>query len=80
MADSIMHFLIQWEDRYLSVIERKHILHPVKGELEYYEGELITALFGKQKTYEAVICEIHREYILRRDLHDLLFLVPTNIL
>ncbi|XP_045163200.2 uncharacterized protein LOC123527657 [Mercenaria mercenaria] len=54
-----MYFLIQWEDRFMSVIDIKHIVKPVKNKFAYKEGEIIRAQFGKKNSYEAVICEIH---------------------
>lgn len=54
-----MLYLIQWEDRYLSVIEKNKIVQPKKQT--YEEQELITAKYGKNKSYEAVICEVHRK-------------------
>jgi hypothetical protein len=64
MADKTsMFFLIQWEDRFLSVIHPNKVVQPKKSESNYKEGEIITALFGKEK-YEAVICEIHSTFIL----------------
>ncbi|XP_053405862.1 uncharacterized protein LOC128546157 isoform X3 [Mercenaria mercenaria] len=59
MADDLMYFLIQWEDRFMSVIDIKHIVKPVKNKFVYKEGENIRAQFGKKNSYEAVICEIH---------------------
>lgn len=55
------YLLVQWEDRYLSVIRQKDIVSPVKKITDYEEGDLIKAVFQK-KTYRAVISEIHREY------------------
>ncbi|XP_053399944.1 uncharacterized protein LOC128557141 [Mercenaria mercenaria] len=59
MADDLMYFLIQWEDRFMSVIDINHIVRPVKNKFAYKEGEIIRAQFGKKNSYEAVICEIH---------------------
>lgn len=62
MADKTsMFFLIQWEDRFLSVIHPNKVVQPKKSELNYKEGDIITALYGKDK-YEAVICEIHSKF------------------
>lgn len=54
-----VYYLIQWEDRLLSIIKKDKIVEPIKKV--YTEGQLITAKYGKQK-FEAVICEIHRKY------------------
>lgn len=63
MADDLdMLYLIQWEDRFLSIIDKKQIVHPKKET--YHEQDLITAIYGKNKTYEAVICEVHRKSYL----------------
>ncbi|XP_060563108.1 uncharacterized protein LOC132722603 isoform X1 [Ruditapes philippinarum] len=66
MAETI-YLLVQWEDRFLSIIQTKDIVRPKKDGKLYYEGELIEAVFQK-KTYHAVICEINtnRKYILQQ--------------
>ena len=43
----------------MSVISARDIVFPLKKH--YQEGELIKAKFQK-KTFQAAICEIHREY------------------
>ena len=56
--------LVQWEDRYMSVIQPKDVVHPRKDQLEYQEGDLIQAMYktrNKKKMYHAVISEIHRK-------------------
>lgn len=60
MADNDMRYLVQWEDSYLSVIEKRNIIEPLKEN--YKEGELILANFGT-KSYEAVIQEIHGKFL-----------------
>lgn len=61
MADNMLYFLVQWEDRFLSVILPANIVFPKKAMSAYMEGELIQALYNG-KTYNAVISEIHRKY------------------
>ncbi|XP_045178479.1 uncharacterized protein LOC123538438 [Mercenaria mercenaria] len=72
MADDLMYFLIQWEDRFMSVIDIKHIVKPVKNKFAYKEGEIIRAQFGKKNSYEAVICEIHLTIVEDRKAGHLL--------
>ena len=60
MADPTMYFLVQWEDRMMSVIGVKDIVAPKCDMFSYNEGQLIQAVFQKH-TYHAVISEIHRE-------------------
>lgn len=59
MADTDQLYLVQWEDRFMSVISARDIVFPLKKH--YQEGELIKAKFQK-KTFQAAICEIHRKY------------------
>jgi hypothetical protein len=60
-ANKKMYFLVQWEDRFLSVITSKDIDSPAKLPGDYYEGELITAKF-QGKIYNAVISEINGNF------------------
>lgn len=54
-------FLVQWEDRFMSVLDRKDVVHPNHTDIALYqEGNLIEAYFQK-KIYRAVISEIHRK-------------------
>lgn len=49
--------LIEWEDRYLSIISLDSICQPRKETTEYEEGEYIKAKF-RGSIYSAVIAEI----------------------
>jgi hypothetical protein len=61
MAGDTLYALIQWEDRFLSVIKLDKIVKPIKNVTEYAEGEIVSAKYG-QKVFEAVICEVHCKF------------------
>ncbi|XP_060596756.1 uncharacterized protein LOC132750738 [Ruditapes philippinarum] len=61
MADSMIYFLVQWEDCYMSVISPDSVLLPKKNsKWDYEEGDLIEAVYNRGKSYQAVISEVHR--------------------
>ncbi|XP_060556800.1 uncharacterized protein LOC132717365 [Ruditapes philippinarum] len=69
MADSMIYFLVQWEDCYMSVISPDSVLLPKKNsKWDYEEGDLIEAVYNRGKSYQAVISEIHpnRKYLLQQ--------------
>lgn len=70
MADVDELFLVQWEDRFMGVISARDIVSPIKTH--YQEGEIIQAKYQK-KTFNAAICDIHREY--KHDCHH----APHNL-
>lgn len=63
--DNVWYALIQWEDRFMSVIGVDKIVQPPKESLVpgNVEGQLVRAKNGP-KVYEAVICELHRKWFV----------------
>jgi len=49
--------IVQWNDKFTSVVNLDNVKLPRKPIHQYMEGEFITALFGK-KPYRARISEI----------------------